>query len=139
MGIEAQAKATDPDRIDRCRALDPLQTSRTTARDATRLLSAIWSDTAASPEACQSLRNVMAQQVTRRLAGAVRDGGSLAAKSGGLFRRVRNEIAVIADPDSESYAVAVFTRAHRPYGIPPRIDAAISSAVTEAVNELRSS
>lgn len=37
MGNEAQAKAIDPDRIDHCRALDPLQTSRTTARDATRL------------------------------------------------------------------------------------------------------
>ena len=42
MGPEAQAMATDPERIDRCRALDPLQTSRTTARDATRLLAAVW-------------------------------------------------------------------------------------------------
>ena len=75
MGPDAQALATDPERIDRCRALDPLQASRTTAKDATRLLAAVWAGTAASPHACVTLRRVMSQQVTRRLAGAVPDGG----------------------------------------------------------------
>ena len=137
MGPEAQAMATDPERINRCRALDPLQTSRTTARDATRLLGAVWGGTAASPEACATLRRVMSQQVTRRLAGAVRDGGTLEAKSGGLFRRVRNEIALVADPGGEVYSVAVFTRSHQAYSSPTVINAAMSLAVAEALDELR--
>jgi beta-lactamase class A len=101
-GPELQAKAVDLERIDRCRALDPLRSSRTTARDATRLLAAVWDGSAASPEACTTLRSVMSQQVTRCLAPAVIEGGTLEAKSGGLFRRVRNEIALIADPGGEA-------------------------------------
>ena len=112
-GPEAQAMARDPERIDRCRALDPLKTSRTTARDATRLLGAVWAGTAASPRACATLRRVMSEQVTRRLANAVPVGGTIEAKSGGLFRRVFNEIGLITDPGGEAYSVAVLTRTHR--------------------------
>jgi beta-lactamase class A len=137
MGPEAQAKAVDPERIDRCRALDPLQTSRTTARDATLLLSAVWSNTAASPEACRSLRSVMSKQVTQRLARAIVDGGTLAAKSGALFRRVRNEIALITDPDGETYSVAVLTRVRQANASPVAINAAMAIAVTESLSELR--
>jgi beta-lactamase class A len=137
LGPEVQARAIDPERFGRCRALDPLRASRTTARDATRLLSAVWSGTAAGPDACATLRGVMAQQVTRRLARAVREGGTLAAKSGALFRRVRNEIALITDPDGEAYAVAVLTRTDQAHGSPAVIDAAMSLAVTEALDDLR--
>lgn len=137
MGPEVQAKAVDTERIDRCRALDPLQTSRTTARDATRLLSAVWGNTAASPEACGRLRSVMSKQVTQRLARAVLDGGTLAAKSGALFRRVRNEIALITDPDGEAYSVAVLTRARQANASPVAINAAMAIAVTESLRELR--
>jgi beta-lactamase class A len=136
MGPEVQAMSIDTERIDRCRALDPMQTSRTTARDATRLLASVWGGTAASTEACTTLRRVMSQQVTRRFASAVLDGGTLEAKSGGLFRRVRNEIALIIDPDGEAYSVAVFTRSHQPYS-PILIDAAMSLAAAEALEELR--
>jgi beta-lactamase class A len=138
MGPAVQALAIDPERIDRCRALDPLLTSRTTARDATRLLDAIWRGTASSPAACAALRHVMSQQVTQRLAGVVPDGGTLEAKSGGLFRRVRNEIALITGPSGEAYAVAVLTRAHQTYTSPTLIDAAMSLAVAQALDDLRS-
>jgi beta-lactamase class A len=137
LGPAVQARSVDPARVDACRALTPEHTSRTTARDATRLLAAVWKGTAASREACAMLQSVMAQQVTRRLARAVLDGGTLAAKSGGLFRRVRNEIALITDPDGEAYAVAVLTRAHQPYGGFGRIDAAMAAAVATALDALR--
>ncbi len=137
MGPEAQAMATDPERIDRCRALDPLRTSRTTARDATRLLAAVWAGTAASPRACASLRRVMSQQVTRRLAQAVLEGGTLEAKSGGLFRRVFNEIALITDPGGEAYSVAVLIRTHRSGSSRATINDAMSLAVAEALEHLR--
>jgi len=137
MGPEIHAMSIDPERIDRCRALDPMQASRTTARDATRLLAAAWGGTAASPEACATLRRVMSQQLTRRLARALLEGGTLEAKSGGLFRRVRNEIALITDPGGEVFSVAVLTRAHQVYGSPVVVDTAMSMAVSEALDELR--
>jgi beta-lactamase class A len=137
LGPEIQAKAIDPERIDRCRALDPLRSSRTTARDATRLLAAVWNGSAASPEACTTLRSVMSQQVTRRLAPAILDGGTLEAKSGGLFRRIRNEIALITDPGGEAYSVAVLTRSFQLIGSPYIIDNAMAQAVTGALDKLR--
>src|ERR671919_900624 len=137
LGPRAQAAATDQDRIDHCRALDPARTSRTTARAATRLLAAVCQGTAASPAACTALLDVMAQQVTRRLGSAVPDGGHLAAKSGSLFGRIRNEIAVVTDPDGETYAVAVLTRAHEPFRGATHINAAIAAAAGTALDEFR--
>jgi beta-lactamase class A len=138
LGPEAQARSTDPVRLDRVGALDPGRASRTTARDMTGFLAAVWADTAAVPEACRSLRQVMSQQVTRRLEPAVPDGGGLAAKSGGLFGRVRNEIGVITWPDSERYAVAVFTRARQPFVGTAAINAQIGEAARLAIAALRS-
>jgi beta-lactamase class A len=133
-GPEAQARATDQRRIDACRALDPTVATRTTARDMTRLLTAIWADEASAP-----LRAAMAEQVTRRMAPAVPDGGTLAAKSGGLFGRIRNEVGVITDPgrDGTAYAFAVLTRAHRPFAGEAAANAAMAAAVANAITRLR--
>jgi hypothetical protein len=79
----------------------------------------------------------MSQQVTRRLGRAVLDGGKLEAKSGGLFRRVRNEIALITDPGGEVYSVAVLTRSQLPSGTPYIIDYAMSTAVAAVLELLR--
>lgn len=137
LGPEARAASTDPEKIDRCPALDPALASRTTARDATRLLESIWADTAGPAAACAVLRSVMAEQVTRRLAPAVMDGGAVAAKSGALFGRVRNEIGVITDPDGAQFAVAVFTRAHEAFVRQAEINAAMAAAVRVALGQLR--
>jgi beta-lactamase class A len=137
MGEDARARAIDPERLDALAALDPARSSRTTARDMTRFLATVWADTAASGQSCRTLREVMAQQVTRRLEPAVHDGGGLAAKSGGLFGRVRNEIGVITDPDGERYAVAVFTRAHRPFAGAAAINAEMGRAARTAIQALR--
>lgn len=138
LGPQAQAQSTDPVRLERVGALDSGRGSRTTARDMTLFLTAVWADVAAAPEACRSLRLVMAQQVTRRLEPAVPDGGGLAAKSGGLFGRVRNEIGVITWPDGERYAVAVFTRARQPFVGAAAINAQIGEAARLAIAALRS-
>lgn len=134
LGPQAQAASVDADRIDACRALDPATASDTTARDATRLLTAVWTD---DSDAGATLRSVMAEQVTRRLGPAVPDGGSLAAKSGALFGRIRNEIGVVTDPDGVRYAVAVFTRAAQPFQRQNEINRAMGNAVKTALDELR--
>lgn len=136
-GDQARLRSTDPKLVDAVTALDPQRGSRTTARDMTKFLTAVWADTAADPEACQNLREVMAQQVTRRFEVATPDGGHLAAKSGGLFRRIRNEIGIITDPQGERYAVAVFTRAHQPLVGTAAINIEIGHAADTAIRALQ--
>lgn len=137
MGEEARSRATDAVVIERSRALDASQASRTTANDMTQFLARVWNDTAAPPVACATLRSVMAEQVTRRLGPAVQAGGAIAAKSGGLFRRVRNEMAVISDRDGSQYAVAVLTHTDAAAN-QADIERAMVGVVAAALDELRS-
>ena len=137
LGPAALGASTDQARITNIAALDPARGSRTTARDMTTLLAAVWTAAAAPPPACATLREVMGQQVTRRLEPAVPDGGQLAAKSGGLFGRVRNEIGVITWPDGARYAVAVFTQAHAPFVGTAAINAEMARAVRAGIEALR--
>jgi beta-lactamase class A len=136
LGAEALAASTDQDRISASRVLDPARTNRTTARDATRLLAAVWRDRVTPPAACAQLRRAMSHQLTRRLSVAVPAGGSLAAKSGSLFGRIRNEVGVIGAPGGEFYAVAVFTRIHQPFVAVPAVDQAMAVAVRTAIEQL---
>jgi beta-lactamase class A len=64
-GAYARAASIDPERIDSSRVLDPTRANRTTARDMTRLLAAIWADRAGPLSACAYLRRVMSQYGTR--------------------------------------------------------------------------
>lgn len=136
LGADAQRASTDQEQIGAARVLDPARATRTTARDMTRLLCAVWTNRAASEGATANLRRAMAAQVTRRLAPAVPDGGAIAAKSGALFGRVRNEVGVINTPSGESYAVAVLTRAHRPFVGVAKTDQAMAEAVRLAIAHL---
>jgi beta-lactamase class A len=137
LGEEAQTRGLDPVRLDRVGALEAARASRTTARDMTGFLSMVWNDTGADAESCRTLRQVMSQQVTRRLEPAVPDGGGLAAKSGGLFGRVRNEIGVVSWPDGRRYALAIFTRARKPFEGAAAINAQIGEAARLAIGALR--
>jgi beta-lactamase class A len=136
LGAEAQKASTDQARISAARVLDPARATRTTARDMTRFLAAVWEDRAAPPAACADLRRAMAAQVSRRLAPAVPDGGGLAAKTGSLFGRVRNEVGVITAPGGERYAVAVLTRPHEPFVGTATIDDVMAEAVRIAITSL---
>lgn len=119
-------------------ALHPDAPTRTTARDMTRLLQAIWTDRAGPPDTCGRVRDLMARQLTRnRVAAGFGPGVSVAAKSGGLMGVVRNEVAVVTFPEEPPYAVAVFTRTDRPHVDARPVDAAIGQAAAHAVAALR--
>lgn len=120
------------------RALDAPQTSHSTPRDITAVLDAIWTDRAASSEACAMVREVMGKQVWqhRLSSGFDQDGITIAAKTGTL-PGVRNEAGVVTYPDGASYAVAVFTRADDLGERRPRIDASIGLAARACVEQLR--
>ena len=138
LGPEARLRSTDATRIDAVGALDPPRTTRSTPRDMTRLLSAIWKDEAA-PSACAAVRTLMAQQVSTRLGRGLPDGATLAAKTGSLAGRVRNEIGVITHADGRAFAAAVFTRAHKPFEGAAGIEGAMASGVALAISALRRS
>ncbi|MFJ1640413.1 serine hydrolase [Streptomyces sp. NPDC088256] len=109
-------------------ALDPLQGTRTAPRDMVNLLRLIWTDQAGPTAACEWVRAVMAQQLTRHgIASGLRSPVWVAAKSGSLVGVVRNEIGVISHPDGRRYAAAVLTRS-----LPGSDDFAISGAIGTA-------
>ena len=138
LGPEAWQKGSNPQRIDGSSAFDPGRTNRSTPRDMTRLLRSIWKDEAGGPTACANTRAVMALQVSSRLGRALPDGAALAAKTGSLTGRVRNEIGVITHADGRAYAAAVFTRAHRPFEQVSSIETQMANAVAKAISALRS-
>jgi beta-lactamase class A len=136
LGEEALRLSTDPVRIDACAAYDAHRTNRSTARDMTRLLQAIWADDAAPPQACARVRAAMARQVSTRIGRALPASASLAAKTGSLTGRVCNEIGVVTLKDGRAFALAVFTRAHRPYERAASIEAAMASGAAAAISAL---
>lgn len=112
--------------------------ARTTPRDMTRLLTAIWTDAAASPEACAEMRRLLQLQVwPHRLAsGFPSDDITVGGKTGTL-PGIRNEVGVVEYPDGARYAAAVFTVTDDATATLPEVDASIGSAARICVDALR--
>lgn len=125
-------------RLRRAPALDPDTGMRTSARDMTTLLRAIWGGEAGPEDACTKVRFSMIRQVSRaRIASGFGPGVKVAAKSGALLGVVRNEVGVVTFPAEPPYAVAVFTRTPDGDADPRHLDAAIGEAAALAVEALR--
>jgi beta-lactamase class A len=111
---------------------------RTTPRDMTTLLRAIWQDEAGPAAACARVRFLMARQLSRaRIASGFGPDAAIAAKSGALLGLVRNEVGVVTLPSGPAVAVAVFTRTPDGDADPRHIDAAVGQAAAIAVEALR--
>ncbi|GAB2544976.1 serine hydrolase [Nocardia heshunensis] len=118
------------------RAVDPLRTTASTAREMTRLLWLIGEDRAAMPEACGWVRDLMRRQVFgNRLPSGFPPGTDIWSKTG-TMPGIRNEIGVVGYPDGSRYAVAVFTVSQRLDGRQPAVDRAIGEAAREAVDRV---
>jgi len=111
---------------------------RTTARDMTRLLTAIWRDAAAAPAACAEMRRVLGLQVwPHRLASGFPSDAIHVSGKTGTWPGIRNEVGVVEYADGGRYAVAVFTTTERQAATAPEIDHAIGTAGRIAVDALR--
>lgn len=135
--LDALLEGATPDRVLALDALAPERTTRSTPREITTLLNALWTDTAAPAAACRQARDIMARQIwPHRLASAFPSEVRIAAKTGTL-PTWRNEAGVVTYPDGRRFAVAVFTRAASLAERQPRVDAAIGAAASLAVEHLR--
>ncbi|MEU1083504.1 serine hydrolase [Streptomyces sp. NPDC005908] len=137
-GPDGARALADPQVVSRLRALDPARTNRSTPRDMTRLLGAVWRDEAGLPEHGAAMRRIMGLQVwPHRLAsGFPFDDVHVAGKTGSL-PTLRNEVGVVEYPDGGRYAVAVFTRTAHTAATLPAADAVIGTAARIAVDALR--
>ncbi|BBZ29391.1 serine hydrolase [Mycolicibacterium madagascariense] len=128
----------DADRPPDPRAYDPLQSSSATAREMTTLLRTIWTDVAASPASCATIRRLMSLQVrSNRIASGFAFAGVSVAGKTGTMGALRHDVGVVRFDGERPYAVAVFTQSARATPIQPRIDAAIGQAARLAVDHLR--
>ena len=127
------------EQMPRAAACDPARTTRTTAREMTQLLRAIWRDEAAPAEACAAVRSLMAKQLQReRIARPFTDPDvRFSGKTGSFGGAFRNEVGVVEYPDGGRYALAIFTKAHALYTRQREIDDAIGFAAAMAVEALR--
>ncbi|MFI1018454.1 serine hydrolase [Streptomyces sp. NPDC020965] len=137
-GGDTARLASDPALLARLRVLDPARANRSTPREMTRLLAAVWRDEACSPDRARELRAVLGLQVWphRLTSGFPFDDVRVYGKTGTL-PTLRNEAGLVEYPDGGRYAVAVFTRAARPAARQPAADAAIGTAARLAVRALR--
>ncbi|WSA96949.1 class A beta-lactamase-related serine hydrolase [Streptomyces sp. NBC_01795] len=116
----------------------PWSKASTTPADMSRLLRAIWTGTAASPESCAFMRETMGRQAwSHRLAsGFPYDDVTVFGKTG-TFGSMRHEAGVVELADGSVYTAVVFTQAARADSKLPRADAVIGAAARAAVEELR--
>jgi len=113
--------------------------NRTTARDMTKLLSAIWRDEAGPADACAEVRRIMGlQHAPHRLNTAYGDGVAVAGKTGTLYGGIRNEVGVFEFPDDGGrYALAVFLKQRNHRLRDARADRAIGEIARSAIELLR--
>ena len=139
----------DPDTIDRDLTVEPEQiaqlsacqpelTNRTTPQEATRLLQLLWTDQAASADACAEARRILGLQVwPHRLAsGFPEDDDIIISGKTGTIGVVRNEIGVVELPVGKRYAVGVFLRLHRSGFRQPAADTLIGTVARQLVDHL---
>ncbi|CAM5643167.1 Serine hydrolase OS=Kitasatospora aureofaciens OX=1894 GN=GCM10010502_23850 PE=4 SV=1 [Kitasatospora aureofaciens] len=133
-----QDSPVDPPVVARLRVLDPAFTNRSTAREMTALLAALWHGDACPGEPGAALRRLLGLQVwPHRLAsGFPFDDVRVHGKTGTL-PTLRHEVGVVEYPDGGRYALAVFTRAAATSITLPTADAAIGTAARLAVDALR--
>lgn len=125
-------------RLRSCQALDAATATRSTLRETTSLLAAIWRDEAGPPQVREGVGGLMAQQLCQaRMAGGFPFPPWVGSKGGSLVSMVCNTAGVVDYLDGRRYAVAIFTRPSRLPGQPRgAIDQAMGNVTRLAVDHL---
>lgn len=123
----------------RMRCVSPAETDRTTPRETTSLLAAVWrDDEIIGAEAAAEARRILGQQVwPHRLMTAFPDSRIRWSGKTGTLAFVRNEAGVAEFPDGTRLAIAVFLREPSPEIRNPDADRVIGTAGSIAADYLR--
>jgi beta-lactamase class A len=134
----AMAHIADNDRAVPPGVYDPAWVASTTPAEMARLLRAVWTDEAASPDGCAFIRRAMGLQPWqhRLAAGFPYDDVAVYGKTG-TFGVMRHEVGVVELAGGRAYTAVVFTQAARADRRLPRADAVIGAAARRAVEYLR--
>ncbi|MFW6692621.1 serine hydrolase [Streptomyces sp. MAR4 CNX-425] len=137
-GDDGAAALLDPAGVARLSALDPARTNRSTPRELTALLAAVWRDEVCTGAYAAELRRTLGTQTWghRLASGFPFDDVRVSGKTGTL-PTLRHEIGVVEYPDGGRYAVAVCTRAAATAVTLPAADAVIGTTARLAVDALR--
>lgn len=134
--LRGLAPADASARVAGSRAMRPSETTRSTPREMTGLLRAIWRDEAAAPRACAEVRRVLGLQAwPHRIRSGFPDEASVSGKTGTLDL-IRNEVAVVEDGAGNGYAVGVFLVTRSADEVQPQADRAIARIARLAVDAL---
>lgn len=129
--------ATDPD-TDTLHTYDPAAVSHSTPREMCRVMQAIWTDTASSPEMCAFMRELLGQQIwPHRITSGFPLASTRVAGKIGTIGRIRAETAVVQPDGEPPIAVCVVTRAARADAALPAVDAAIGRIARLLVDDVR--
>lgn len=121
------------------RAVTAPLTNRTTARETTRLLAALWRDELLDAAGSAEARRILGLQIwPHRLAAGFPDDAVRLSGKTGTIAHLRSEAGVIEHPDGGRCAVAVFLSSSTPAARNPAADRAIGEAARIAVDHLRS-
>src|SRR4051794_32256023 len=120
------------------RAATPAATNRTTPRETTRLLSALWRDDRFDPEVGAEVRRILALQVWphRLAAGFPDERVRISGKTGTIAHR-RGEAGAIELPHGTRYAAAGFVACPAPEARAPGAAPALGGPAPRAVEHLR--
>ncbi|AZH82030.1 serine hydrolase [Plantibacter sp. PA-3-X8] len=132
--------AADLAQLQSSRVSNPESNDRTTPREITTLLAAVWRDEVIGAAAAAEVRRVLGLQAWshRLVAGFPDSRVKVSGKTGTLFF-IRNEAGVVEYPDGGRYAVGVFLRESSLELRHPDADRAIGTVARVAVDALRSS
>ncbi|MET7815861.1 serine hydrolase [Streptomyces sp. NPDC005395] len=132
------AHIADNDRAVSPSVYNPAWVASTTPAEMARLLRAVWTDEAASPDGCAFIRRTMGLQPWqhRLAAGFPYDDVAVYGKTG-TFGVMRHEVEVVNLAGNHAYTAVDFTQAARADRRLPRADAVIGAAARRAVEYLR--
>lgn len=141
--LDAAVRADEGGIADRIRGLscsDPAATDRTTPREITTLLAAVWRDEVIGADAAAEVRRILGQQAWphRLMAGFPDSRIRVSGKTGTIFG-VRNEAGVVEYPTGERFAIGVFLQEPWLEQRNPDADRVIGTAARIATDYLRES
>ncbi len=126
------------DAIRAMRATTATATNRTTPRETTRLLAALWRDELLDAAGSAEARRILGLQLwPHRLAAGFPDDSIRLSGKTGTIAHLRSEAGVVEHPDGGRCAVAVFLSSGTPAARNPAADRAIGEAARIAVDHLR--